>query len=257
MLAMFLLFLLKEPQTAMEGARYGLMLWAKQLLPSLLPFLILTQLLIRSGYLSRISETLHLPQVLPMTYAILYAPSLCYGLLMLMIHHRRLSHHTQSSDCNVTKKATSGLQMNFAILDAGIMNSFETMLKLGGYVMLFAVITRMCQHYLTAIPVISTFIASLLEITGAVSVLNHTIQSTYLKYVAILGATAFGGCSGIAQTASLIHTDHLPEQRSIPAMRSVQSVLSMRSYICGRLCIAAITALLAAVLYPLAAVCIV
>ena len=120
--------------------------------------------------------------------------------------------------------------------------------------MLFAVITRMCQHYLTAIPVISTFIASLLEITGAVSVLNHTIQSTYLKYVAILGATAFGGCSGIAQTASLIHTDHLPEQRSIPAMRSV---LSMRSYICGRLCIAAITALLAAVLYPLAAVCIV
>ena len=137
------------------------------------------------------------------------------------------------------------------------MNSFETMLKLGGYVMLFAVITRMCQHYLTAIPVISTFIASLLEITGAVSVLNHTIQSTYLKYVAILGATAFGGCSGSAQTASLIHTDHLPEQRSIPAMRSVQSVLSMRSYICGRLCIAAITALLAAVLYPLAAACIV
>ena len=319
MLAMFLLFLLKEPQAAMEGARYGLMLWAKQLLPSLLPFLILTQLLIRSGYLSRISETLHLPQsyfvlfagtlfgfpmgcklttdlyahgqlskedasllfiianqmspafvggyilsetlhlpqLLPMTYAILYAPSLCYGLLMLMIHHRRLSHHTQPSACIVTKKATSGLQMNFAILDAGIMNSFETMLKLGGYVMLFAVITRMCQHYLTAIPVISTFIASLLEITGAVSVLNHTIQSTYLKYVAILGATAFGGCSGIAQTASLIHTDHLPEQRSIPAMRSVQSVLSMRSYICGRLCIAAITALLAAVLYPLAAVCIV
>ncbi len=302
MLAMFLLFLLKDPQIAMQGARSGLMLWAKQLLPSLLPFLILTQLLIRSGYLTRISErlhlpqsyfvlfagtlfgfpmgcklttdlyargqlsredasllfvianqmspafvggyilseTLHLPKMLPVTYAILYMPSLCYGLLMLTLHHHRLPHHMQSSDFTATKKSTSGLQMNFVILDAGIMNSFETMLKLGGYVMLFSVITCMCQHYLTAIPVVSTMIASLLEITGAVSVLNGAIHSTYLKYVAILSATAFGGCSGIAQTASLIHADDLPEQ------------LSMRSYICGRLCIAGITAILAAVLYPMA-----
>lgn len=302
MLAMFLLFLLKEPQIAMEGARFGLLLWAKQLLPSLLPFLILTQLLIRSGYLTRISERLHLPQscfvlfagtlfgfpmgcklttdlyargqlskkdasllfvianqmspafvggyilsetlhqpqMIPVTYAILYLPSLCYGLLMLMLHHHRPSDHTQLPDVILTKKSTSGLQMNFAILDAGIMNSFETMLKLGGYVMLFAVITHMCQHFLAAFPLISTLIASLLEITGAVSVLNNAIHSAYLKYIAVLTATAFGGCSGIAQTASLIHADDLPEQ------------LSMKSYICGRLCIAGITAILATALYPLA-----
>lgn len=131
--------------------------------------------------------------------------------------------------------------MNVAILDAGIMNSFETMLKLGGYVMLFAVMTGMCQHYLTAMPILSTTIAGLLEITGAVSVLNRTLPTTYLKYVAILSATAFGGCSGIAQTASLIHTDGLPD-----------GGLPIGGYIRGRLLLAGITALLAALLYPLA-----
>ena len=56
MLGMFLLFLLKEPQVAIEGARFGLLLWAKQLLPSLLPFLIRTHILIRSGSLDRSGE---------------------------------------------------------------------------------------------------------------------------------------------------------------------------------------------------------
>lgn len=301
MLALFLLFLLKEPQVAVSGARFGLMLWAGQLLPSLLPFLILTQLLIRSGYLNRIcekvhlphsyfvlfagtlfgfpmgckltadlyahgllsqkdasmlfvisnqmspafvggyilSETLHLPQLIPLTYAILYGPSLCYGMCMLAVRHHR--HHTAVYNTYPsTKKSTSGLQMNFAILDAGIMNSFETMLKLGGYVMLFAVITSMCQHYLTAIPILSTILASLLEITGAVSVLDSTLHSVYVKYTTILAAVSFGGCSGIAQTASLIHTDD-PTER-----------LSIKTYVRGRLLLTGITTLLAAVLYPLA-----
>ena len=60
MLAMFLLFLLSEPTVAAEGARFGLMLWADRLLPSLLPFMILTQLLIRSGYLDAITKKLRI-----------------------------------------------------------------------------------------------------------------------------------------------------------------------------------------------------
>ncbi len=322
MLGMFLLFLLKEPQTAIKCARFGLLLWAKQLLPSLLPFLILTQILIRSSYLDRIcerlhlpqsyfvlfagtlcgfpmgcklamdlyaygqlskedasllsvvanqmspafvggyilSETLRLPQLIPLTYAILYAPALACGVCILAWRHRRRRFAPGMISAAVrscpegflcygkfieisydTKKSTSELQMNVAILDAGIMNSFETMLKLGGYVMLFAVLTGMCRHYLAALPILSTAVAGLLEITGAVSVLNQTLPDTYLKYVAILSATAFGGCSGIAQTASLIHTGRLPD-----------GGLSIGGYIRGRLLLAGITALLAALLYPAA-----
>lgn len=305
MLAMLLLFLLSEPKVAVEGARFGLMLWSNRLLPSLLPFLILTQILIKSGYLDAITKKLHLSypyfvllagtlfgfpmgckltadlylkghltkreasllfiisnhmspafvggyilsetldagELIPVTYLILYLPAVCYGLWALHCMSRRQSllHTNSGPQIAPTKKSTSGLQLNFAILDAGIMDSFETMLKLGGYVMLFSIITAMCRHFLSAFPALCTLLAGLLEITGAVSAIDNFFANAYLKYVAILTATAFGGCSGIAQTASLIH----PQGKDLG--------LSIASYIRGRLLLAGITALLAAVVYPLIA----
>lgn len=296
MLAMFLLLLLSEPAVAAEGARFGLMLWSDRLLPSLLPFMIVTQILIRSGYLDAImkklritypyfvlfagtlfgfpmgcklttdlfergnltaeeasllfiisnqmspafvggyilSETLHAPQLIPVTYLIFYAPSVCYGLLRL----RRLSGKKSDEKIRTAKKSTSRLQMNVAVLDAGIMNSFETMLKLGGYVMLFAIITSMCRHFLSAFPALCTLIAGSMEVTGAVSVINDFFTDQRLKYIAILATTAFGGCSGIAQTASLIRS------------HGKTSALSITAYIRGRLLVAGFTAFLAILLYP-------
>ena len=298
MLVMFLLFLLSEPAVAAEGARFGLMLWANRLLPSLLPFMILSQLLMRSGYLDAItrrlritypyfvlfagtlfgfpmgakltvdlyeqqklskeeasvlfiaanqmspafvggyilSETLQMPRLIPTTYLILYAPSVCYTVIRLHIQKKHARAKWLSSF--ESKKSTSGLQMNVAVLDAGIMNSFETMLKLGGYVMLFSVLTAMCRHFLDFFPAVCTIIAAMLEVTGAVSAINNFFSSTYLKYVALLAATAFGGCSGIAQTASIIR------------LGKHTSALSIKKYICGRLLVSAVTAFLAAMIYP-------
>lgn len=301
MLAMLLLFLLSEPETAVAGARFGLMLWSDRLLPSLLPFLILTQILIKSGYLDAITKKLHLPypyfvlfagtlfgfpmgckltadlygqgkltkreasllfiisnhmspafvggyilsetlnepKLIPVTYLILYMPAICYGLWFLP-HRQNLHTKSQPPEAS-TKKSTSGLQLNFAILDAGIMDSFETMLKIGGYVMLFSIITAMCRQFLSAFPALCTFVAGALEITGAVSVIDEFFANAYFKYVAILAATAFGGFSGIAQTASLIR----PQGRDLG--------FSIASYIRGRLLLAGVTALFAAIVYPLIA----
>lgn len=299
MLAMFVLFLLTEPAVASEGARFGLMLWAGRLLPSLLPFMILTQLLIRSGYLDAITNKLHIPypyfvlfagtlfgfpmgckltadlyergnlspkeaallfvvanqmspaftggyvmagilqkpEWIPITYLILYAPSLCYGILRL--HVLSVKKQTGHRPAPKTKKSTPELQMNTAVLDAGIMNSFETMLKLGGYIMLFSIITSMCKHVLAAFPAVCTLIAGSLEVTGAVSTIDGFFQDMRLKYIAVLASVAFGGCSGIAQTASILRAG-----KQIPGC-------SMTVYIRGRLTVMVITAALAALFYPL------
>lgn len=292
MLLLCVLFLLSQPQIAAEGARFGLMLWAKRLLPSLLPFLIVTQLLIRSGYLDALtrklriphayfvlfagtlfgfpmgckltcdlyahgqltkkeasllfiianqmspafvggyllSETMQQPQLILRVYLLLYAPSVCYGLLRLHTLHAQTSLSA--------RKTASGLQINFAILDAGIMNSFETMLKLGGYVMLFAILAHMCSFYLSAFPALCTLVSGLLEITGAVSTLAQAIPNKRLCLIAVLAATAFGGCSGLAQTASIVHAEETP------------AGLSMSAYVRGRILLAAVTALLAALFLP-------
>lgn len=49
-----LFFLLLFPKTAASSARTGLMLWFNTLLPSMLPFMILSGLLIRSGFLEKL-----------------------------------------------------------------------------------------------------------------------------------------------------------------------------------------------------------
>lgn len=299
MLAMFLIFLLSEPAVAAEGARTGLMLWANRLLPSLLPFMILTQLLMKSGYLDAItkkmhmtypyfvlfagtlfgfpmgckltadlyerssltpeeasllfvisnqmspafiggyilSETLQAPQLIPAGYLIFYAPSICYGLIRLRMLSRKQTTAEQTI-CEA-KKSTSGLRMNFTVLDAGIMNSFETMLKLGCYVMLFSIITSMCNYYLFAFPAFCTFTAGLLEVTGAVSAIDLFFADTRLKCICMLTAAAFGGCSGIAQTASILRSG------------KKSASLSLAIYIKGRLLLAGITAALAAFICPL------
>lgn len=299
MLAMFLIFLLTEPAVAAQGARFGLMLWANRLLPSLLPFMILTQLLMRSGYLDAItkklhipypyfvlftgtlfgfpmgcklatdlyeqgaltkdeasllfvianqmspafvsgyimSETLCMPQLIPATYFILYGPCICFGLLQL--HRLSIKKTRANKNIHQVKKSTPRLQMSFAVLDAGIMNSFETMLKLGGYIMLFSILTNLCRHMLSAFPTLCVLTAGMMEVTGAVNAINDFFADTYLKYVAVLAATAFGGWSGVAQTASLIRSD------------KNKSALSIAVYLQGRLLIAGMTALLAAVVYPL------
>ena len=298
MLAMLLLFLLSEPGVAIEGARFGLMLWANRLLPSLLPFLILTQLLLQSGYLDAITrklgipyahfvllagtlfgfpmgckltadlrakgrlctqeasllmvvsnhmspafvggyiltETLGMPALIPGTYLILYAPAVCFGLWRLRRIQKRTPGHRDTA-----KKSTPELRLNFAVFDAAIMNSFETMLKLGGYVMLFAILTAMCGHFLADLPAFCTLTAGVLEVTGAVSAINGFFADAYPKYVAILAATAFGGCSGIAQTASLIR----PQGTDLG--------LRISSYVRGKLVLAFVTAGLGAALFPLLA----
>ena len=50
----FLLFLLCFPKTAAEYAKTGLMLWFNTLLPSMLPFMILSGLLIKTGFLEKL-----------------------------------------------------------------------------------------------------------------------------------------------------------------------------------------------------------
>lgn len=294
-LLFLLICLLTKPAVSISGARTGLMLWATRLLPSLLPFLILVQLLIHSGSLDLLVEKLHIsyayfvliagmffgfpmgckltvdlyalgklnkkeaallfiisnqmspafvggyiltetlkePKLIPVSYLILYLPSLLFGVVYL--HFFATKQFCPSLRPDKIKKSTSGLRFDVTILDAGIMNSFETMLKLGGYIMLFSVLTALCNYYLANMPFLLTFIAGLLEITGAVSILNQNILQMPFKYIAILAATSFGGLSGIAQTASFLHHQKQP------------SPFSMSAYFLGRLLLAFITAILAAV----------
>lgn len=158
-----------------------------------------------------------------MTYAILYLPPLLCGLCLLRF----------TRPLPLKKNTASGSNLNFQIIDAGIMNGFETLLKLGGYIMLFSLLSQMCTRLTGKNELLYLCTTGITEITNGIHVIAQS-QSYPLtwKYPLIIGITAFGGLSGFAQTASMVK----------------DTGISMRFYLGFRLVQTCISSILAAVL---------
>lgn len=262
----FLLYILGFPEESVHGAAVGLNLWYEKMLPTLLPFSILSYILIHSGILDGFAKALHrvLRHVFPvssagiypliagllfgfpmgskitaelvntgkmskeegerlfcicnnispmfigsfilndclnrsdirfLSYLILYAPPLIF--YMIQNRHRQFTSPIETSD----KKTTS---MSFQIIDAGIMNGFETLAKLGGYIIMFAILAQMTMLLPVTNPTIKCILIGFTEITNGISYTAEQEMSFQTAYPLMMAYTAFGGLSGFAQTASMV-----------------------------------------------------
>lgn len=262
----FLFYILGFPAESVQAASIGLNLWYEKMLPTLLPFSILSYIFIQSGILDRfalavhrilkhlfpissagifpltagllfgfpmgskitadlvlsgkmskeegqrlfcvcnnispifigsfiLNESLNMPQIRIATYLILYVPPLVF--YMLWNRNKRFIAPMEESE----KKATS---MNFQLIDAGIMNGFETLAKLGGYIMIFAILAQMTTLLPIKSPVLKCLIIGFTEITNGISYTANQALGFRLSYPLMIAFTAFGGLSGFAQTASMV-----------------------------------------------------
>lgn len=269
-------YVLIFPRDAVEAASKGLMLWYQKVLPTLLPFAILSNILIYSNYLQYINrflapvlklflpvsdngafvvlsgflfgfpmgskncaellkcgkiekkeanvlfavtnnispvfissyilyQQLHMPSLTIISYLVLFLPPLLLGRILLS----KTSYPTpqdappiRDSSRSAEKIPASGSQMNFKIIDAGIMNGFETLTRLGGYIILFSMIASIVQK-LPVPPQFRLLITGFTEITNGISLIPETSLSPKWQYIHAMGFTAFGGLSGIAQTSSM------------------------------------------------------
>lgn len=314
----FLCYILIFPREAVDAAALGLNLWYEKMLPTLLPFSILSYILIQSGILDGFARFLHrfLKHIFPVSsagiypliagllfgfpmgskitaelvaagkmtkeegqrlfcvcnnispmfigsfiltdclqrpdlripsYLILYVPSL----VLYMLQNRRrsfpepekaydktlkkVSHNIKKNAlCAFTadrrtvtssphtahpaqkifssagnpkefsmeeKKTTS---MSFQIIDAGIMNGFETLAKLGGYIMIFAIFAEMTMLLPISHPTLKCLLVGFTEITNGIAYTAGQNMAFQKSYPLLMAYTAFGGLSGFAQTASMI-----------------------------------------------------
>lgn len=272
-------YILVCPIKAVNAASFGLMLWYQKVLPTLLPFSILSGILIESGYLSYLTRYLYpitkwllptsqagsfiffsgflfgfpmgskncallyqkneisreeaeilaivcnnispvfigsfileqqlkLPQLILPSYFLVYLPPILLGNLLLRkssVKMERKKIHTSQ------KMPASRFQMNFKIIDTGIMNGFETLTKLGGYIMLFS-ITASIFKTLSLPDKLSSLLIGSVELTNGIAVLSKLSISSELKYIAAMGFTAFGGISGLAQTFSMTKECHFSKK---------------------------------------------
>ncbi len=292
-LLLFIFFIVSHPDTSMEAAANGLLLWYRQILPALLPLAILSNLMVYSNYMqlatkylypvtkhiiptsqsgsfallggllfgfpmgSKISadlagqkkisqkeaeilcicfnqlspvfvsgylltSVLQMPQMVPYCYAALYLPPVCYAVFQL----KKL----RPKDA---KNAASDPALHFGIIDAGIMNGFEALTKLGGYIMMFSVFASILHTYNGAYPLFNLICTGLTEVTTGISYLKNSALPQETSYPLAVFFASFGGLCGFAQTCSL----------------SRECTFSKKRYLTCRLCFAAASSILSYFLY--------
>ncbi len=262
----FFLIILLFPSATLCGASKGLLLWFHTLLPTLLPFLILTNLLIYTNaisYLSRFTgqffqkvfgvssngsfavltgflcgypvgakvtadlvktkritlnegkyllsfcnntspafitsfiviQNLQEEDLLLQTLFILYlSPIICSFIF------RRIYHLNPFEDLHLTENL---FHFSFSYVDDCIMNAFETITKVGGYIILFSVLISLGE--------LTPFSACLpiLEITNGVPLILQNVSNFSAAYILILALTSFGGICAAFQTNSMLQETEL------------------------------------------------
>lgn len=269
-----LIYIFINPAEAVEAAKSGLLLWFNVIIPNLLPFIILSNLIIKLNAASYITfivypflkpllgiskdgcyavitgffcgypmgakitsdlvshqkvskregeyllsfcnnvspvfiinyivnESFHSKELLIPVFLILYlSPVLCAAILNPF--YRKDLNQKQPD----WKEAPDEL-IDFKIVDASIMDGFETITKLGGYIIIFALISQMLMHIPVNNEAVKCIIISLTEITNGISISARTAIDFGTKFVLILSCVSFGGLSCAAQTQSMIKNSSL------------------------------------------------
>lgn len=266
---LFLFFvMISNPSLTFEGASTGLLLWFHIVLPTLLPFFIVTNLMIQTNSIQYVSNLCYplfhrLFQVSENGSFTILAGFLCgYPVgakvtadLLLNNKISRKEANYLLSFCNNTSPAfiTSYIVMqqfkeadlliptlfilylspflcslifrryykpnikdfsdishnhsvvfSFDLVDNSITNSFESITKVGGYIILFSILLYLGR----SLPFSS--VLYVLEITNGIPLILKSVSSFEAKYIFIMALTSFGGICAIAQTNSMIAHAKLP-----------------------------------------------
>ena len=271
--------MLSFPQTVFTGASYGLVLWFRHVLPTLLPYMILINVLICTPalhWICRITSTFLCPLLGTSyygTFAVLtgflcgypmgakttsdllnvnkisrseasYLLSFCnntspafilsyvvaqnmkernlcipffliltFTPLMLSFIFR-LFYRLPESSCSFPQVTPGSFSnpsesISDSFLDRCILNAFESVTKVGGYMMMFSVLIQLLASILPN-TIFSLLLYSSLEISTGIRLLFSSALYTTEKIILCAFLTSFGGWCCIAQTYSMISSSQLP-----------------------------------------------
>lgn len=289
LLLFFLLIIVLFPNTAFEGSVEGLLLWFHTVLPTLLPFIILTGILLKLDVIFSLTKIIHpifkkIFNISPMGCYALICGLLCgypmgakttaqlikankitkdEGQFLLGIANNvspafflnYIAAQTLKVDFNplflllflygvifiygfITKPKYSEIshstnsgnnrKITFQILDESIMDGFETITRLGGYIILFAIIAKMATAIFPAATIFSPFIIGIIEITNGFKQLQNFTLPMNIAMPMSFFLCAFGGLCGLAQTQSMIQGTGLSIKKYF-LTKAALSIFSMLS----------------------------
>lgn len=284
----FFVLMFTFPHASYKGASSGLMLWFMNVLPTLLPFIIVSNMIINLNIAGKISRLLYplfgklfrvspngcypilvgflsgLPMgakstadlveanridsdegffllsmcnnaspIFIMSYIAtnqLQMPGLRLILLLIIygssvisanlyrIYKNNIIKKNRKNAFHITEvyKESSGIggeyrsvRFSFDILDKSIMNGFEVITKIGGYIILFSILAQIINEIGAGLSLPKAIIIGFLEITTGIDHICKLPIGKNTKIVLASVLTSFGGLSGLAQTKSVLGKSRL------------------------------------------------
>lgn len=176
-----------------------------------------------SGFV--ITHALHMEEQLFICLACIYVPIILYAICSLLVRRPSTNAGTQQSPVR---------QLGAGSLDQSIMDSFAAVTKLGGYIILFAILSEFLMFLLPAKwYVLNLCLYGILEITNGISRITDSILSHPHQIMLSLSFVNFGGLSCMFQTGSMIRG----------------SGLSIMYYLLSKCTIAILTGIIAYILF--------
>lgn len=180
------------------------------------------------AYINISSPSFVMNYILSMTFAkdfnpvliiiCIYLPVAEMLLIQLFIYKKEkpltLPPHKTAINPNNIKSINTSSNFN-EILDNSIWTSINNVLKLGGYIVLFACICRYIIEIGVLDELFTSILCSVTEITNGISLVDSLCISSELKMVIILTSNAFGGLSTIMQTMGMINKSSLSIKKYI------------------------------------------
>lgn len=183
--------LLREGKISYEEARH-LLSFCNNASPSFLVTFLVFQTLKRRDLL------------FPVLFLLLGTPIVLSLLTRIWNHffHQKPWTFSAPSDASPTDRP-SAKRLTFPLLESCILNSSETLVKVGGYLILFSILLALLSLFPSnCTPVL--FLKASLEMTNGILLLSQNITDSLLLYPSLFALTAFGGWCSVAQTQSMI-----------------------------------------------------
>lgn len=134
-----------------------------------------------------------------------------------------------SSKTTVAQKELLIASTKRPTLSDAILSSFEAMIRLGGYLVVFSIIAKMVTALLTTVTTSHFFLIGIIEITNGVHLIAQGMLSTETKMLLLAFCVSFGGLSCFAQSVGMCENSRL--SMSILFNEIDERVYCFRSYV--------------------------
>lgn len=268
-------FFFLHPQEALAASQDGMKLWLNTILPTLLPFLILTDLLLHTGRLEMLLAPLRpfWAKIFGLSpcgaYALIlgllcgypmgarltselyqagkigrqeaqylltfinnaspaflsaYLGGVCLGnsiktsriflillisdaVCMLFFRYTIYKNNTITPVLQFKKETSVSAPSSGAGIDVSIMNSFEIITRLGGYILMFSILAACISHYWPFSPILKYLVLGSTELTTGLNQLALSGLPFEIRFLLSMMMTAFGGLCIMLQIRSVLDKD--------------------------------------------------